>query len=534
MKKYIITLGCLILISTTSCQRDFFDTKPLDSYSNETLWQSKSDAMAALIGVYSGWEDGANIVYDDTMTDNGYNQFPWEGMETVASGNASPLDTGNSRWSFTTIQRANWFIDNIDKVPLSIDFDQSLKDRLKSEARFIRAYEYFILSQRYGDVPLVLHQLTPAEANSVTQSSKAEITEFIIKELTESAPLLPVSYTGADIGRITRGAALGLKARVQLFNSDWQGCIATCSALMQAPFTYSLYPDYSELFNPQNANNQEVMLDVQYQKNDYAMWALMPLAMKSQGGWSSIVPTQALVDAYETINGKPIDQDPTYDPYHPYKNRDPRLQATIVTPGAFYAGAYFNPYSGTDKMGDNNASPTGYNVRKYLEDPSIYKDGDYGVNIGQTGGNIIVMRYAEILLSYAEAKIEAGQTDASVYNAINKIRNRAGMPDVDQGIYNTQEKLRELIRRERRVELAMEGLRFYDIQRWKIGVEVLNSSVMSAPLGSVDTSTGELTITPGSNKEITQRHYSDPKNLLLPIPQKEIDLNDNLNQNPGY
>ena len=143
------------------------------------------------------------------------------------------------------------------------------------------------------------------------------------------------------------------------------------------------------------------------------------------------------------------------------------------------------------------------------------------------------MRYAEILLSYAEAKIEANQLDASVYQAIDAVRKRAGMPEVDQAVYNDQSSLRTLIRRERRVELAMEGLRWYDIQRWKIGEQVMPGTVTGALLGSVDAGTGELTLTPERISPVSERIFS-PKNYLFPIPQKEIDLNKNLGQNPGY
>ncbi|GAO43371.1 RagB/SusD family nutrient uptake outer membrane protein [Flavihumibacter petaseus] len=530
--KYIYLLACVSVLTLAGCKKDFLDRSPLDAYSNSSLWTSRQDVTAALNGCYSGWELGDNIVYNDCMTDNGYDQFPWEGYETLASGYATPTDYGIGRWDYTTVQRCNWFLDNVDKTP-STALSDELKASMKGEVRFLRAYQYFIMSQVYGDVPLVLHELSPAEANTVSRTPKAAVVQFILDELNAIAPDLPVSYEGTEIGRITRGAALGLKARTELFNEKWADCIATTRQLMTAPFTYSLYPSYSELFRPGNANNEEVMLDVQYLKDDNAAWVLIVLAPNSQGGWSSVSPTQQLLDAYETINGKTISTDAAYNPSQPYNNRDPRLDATIIRPGAMYEGAYFDPYSGTDYYKNNNCSPTGYNVRKFIPQLEDFRGTEYGTDIDNTGLNFIVMRYAEMLLTYAEAKIEAGQIDASVYNAIDAVRQRAGMPVTDQSIYNDQASLRTLVRRERRVELAMEGLRWFDIQRWKIGETVMPGTVTGALLGSVNPDNGNLTLTNERISPVSERVF-DTKNYLFPIPQKEIDLNKNLSQNPGY
>jgi hypothetical protein len=239
------------------------------------------------------------------------------------------------------------------------------------------------------------------------------------------------------------------------------------------------------------------------------------------------------VDAYETINGKTITEDPSYDASQPYKNRDPRLDASIIRPGSLYEATYFDPYTGTDYYKNNNCSPTGYNVKKFIPNISDFRNTGYGTDIDNTGLNFIVMRYAEILLTYAEAKIEANQLDASLYQAIDAVRKRAGMPVVNQTTYNNQSSLRALIRRERRVELAMEGLRWYDIQRWKIGETVMPGTVTGALLGSVNPNNGELTLTQERIGPVSERVFS-AKNYLFPIPQKEIDLNKGLSQNPGY
>jgi hypothetical protein len=362
------------------------------------------------------------------------------------------------------------------------------------------------------------------------------VVAFILSELSEISPLLPVNYSGSDIGRITRGATLGLKARIQLIQGDYAGAAATSAILMQGPFTYSLFPKFEELFRPMNHDNQETLLNCQSLKDLNSEWYPIGYAPKSQGGWSSYAPTQSLVDGYETINGKTIDEDAAYDPLQPYKNRDPRLDMSIIRPGSFYMGSYFNPYEGDDdyNLVMDNTSQTGYNLKKYISNLDDYRGTDYGTDIDNVGGAIMVIRYAEVLLTYAEAKIELDQLDQSVYDAINKIRTRAGMPNVDKTVYNNQTKMRELIRRERRVELAFEGLRFVDIRRWKIAEQVMPGTVKGILKGSVDPENGNLTLIPNTSKEVTTREFSNPKHYLLPIKQTEIDINKNLKQNSGY
>lgn len=543
MKKISIILFVTVFLS--GCQKDFLNREPLDSYSNATLWKSQNDAMTALNGCYSGWEYGDDVIYDDCYSDNCYDQFPWEGYEYYASGLATSQSYSSqdyNKYDYNTIQRCNWFLDNIDNVPDASFNPTSLKARMKAEARFLRAYKYFVLSQNYGNVPMVLHSITPETADTISQTPKAQVTSFVLSELAAIANDLPVSYSGSDVGRITKGAALALKARIELYDQKYADCIADCQAVMN--LGYSLYPSYGDLFRPQNADNQEVILDVQYLLNLNSAWVLIVLAPNSCGGWSSVGVTQSLVDEYETINGKTIQNDPTYNPLQPYQNRDPRLEASILHPGSSYLNPlaspqqfYFDPLDANspDVIGGNNASPTGYNCKKYIQNLNDFNNTSYGSNdLSNTGQTFILIRYAEVLLTDAEAKIESNQIDASVYNDINLVRQRAGMPAVTATMYPDQASLRNLIRRERRVEFAGEGLRWYDIQRWQIGQTVLNSTVYGAPQGTVNTTTGAITLTPNSNVEVATRQFNSNKNYLWPIPQKEIDINKNLKQNSGY
>lgn len=543
MKKNFIVNILAISLLFTACKKDFLNRSPQDAYSNSSLWTSASDAAAALAGVYNGqgwsygddgygWASATWIVYLDCVTDNAYSQYPWEGFQAYGSGTINPSTGDASAYNYTAIQRANFFLANIGKTPM----DATLKANYIAQVKFIRAYEYFVMSQLYGDVPLVTASLTPEEANVLARTPKADVVKFILTELAAAATDLSATNTSGD-GHITQGAALALKARVELYNADYTDAIADCQAVMK--LGYTLYPSYTDLFRmTAQANNPEIIASMQYVENPSAnangVLGVMP--SNSSGGWSSIDPTQSLVDSYEMDNGKPI-TDPTsgYDATNPYANRDPRLAATILYPGAPFkqAGAsavtYYDPLDSSSPdyyASGNNTSPSAYVVKKFTSNLSDFD------NLFQSGLNMTVIRFAEVLLTDAEAKIEANQIDATVYADINAVRKRAGMPAVDQSVYNSQTTLRALVRNERRVEFAFEGLRWFDIQRWQIGTTVMPGPVYGAKTGTVDAATGKYTIT-GASLKLETRTFA-AKNYLWPIPQSERDIDKNLTQNTGY
>ena len=542
-KNFILSIVAVTLLLFAACKKDFLNRAPQDAYSNSSLWTSANDASAALAGVYNGqgwgygddgngWSAATWIVYLDCVSDNAYSQYPWEGFQAYGNGTINPSTGDASAYNYTAITRCNFFLANIGNTPM----DAKLKANMIAQVRFIRAYEYFVMSQLYGDVPLVTTLLTPEQSLASVRTPKTDVVTFILSELAAAAPDLSLVNNSGD-GHITQGAALALKARVELYNGNYANCVADCQAVMK--MGYSLYPSYSDLFRMvSQANNPEIIASEQYVENpvDNSNGVLGVMPSNSSGGWSSIDPLQNLVDAYEMANGKPI-TDPAsgYDPTNPYANRDPRLAATILYPGAPFkqAGAttttYFDPLDAASPdyyASGNNTSPSGYVVKKYT---SNLNDFD---NLFQSGLNMTVIRYAEVLLTDAEAKIEQGTIDQTVYADINLVRNRAGMPSVDQSVYNTQASLRALVRNERRVEFAFEGLRWFDIQRWQIGTQVMNGTVYGAKTGTVDATTGKYTIT-GSPLKVESRVFVN-KNYLWPIPQSEIDKDKSLKQNPGY
>ncbi len=525
MKNRLIILFGLLTVFACSC-KDYLDLQPLTQYSESTLWTGVNDATAACNSCYSNFEDGQWVVYMDVASDNGHDAYPWEGWQEFGNMQLLTANTWGPKFNFQTITRCNWFLENIDKAPI----DETLSARLKGEVRFIRAYQYFERTQLYGDFPLVTKVLTTDEANNVEMTPKADIVQFILTELEAIIPDLPTSYSGNDLGRITRGAAWALKARVELFNEKYAESAVSCQNVMDLG-VYSLFPNYQDLFRLANEYNPEIILDVAYLESDPNLTiGLMVLAPESTpgGGWSSVNITQSLVDTYEMSNGKTID-DPTsgYDSDHPFLNRDPRLLQTIIVPGAQYAGIIFNP------MDPNSLDywPT-YNYTGYVGQKYTHYKSELG-DLYRAGLNIPLIRYAEVLLTYAEAKIELNQIDNSVYDAIDQVRLRAGLPNVDQTKYSTQAQMRELVRRERRVELALEGLRWYDIQRWKIGEEVMNGPVYGLRFSDIDAA-GNVTYTSTEHAKIEDRVFNPSKNYLWPVPQSQLDIGKHLKQNPNY
>lgn len=528
MKYTYSSLMVALVLSFSACET--LDQAPLDATDENNFWNNEKETLYAVTGLYSGWESGSQIFYLDCTSDNSNSDFAWEGFQALGNGSATPTDAGNagSRYSYVQIRKANWILENIDKAPIN----EELKIRLKAEVRVLRAYKYLDLASLFGAVPILTKTVTPEEA-FVEASSQAEVLAFVETELKEAAAVLPEKYAAAETGRMTKGAALGFLARAYAFQKKHQEVINTTQEII-ASGVYNLPANYANTFEEAYENNSEVISDIQYIANIQGYADLGIMLPNSMGGWGSIVPTQSLVDSYETKNGKTISEDNSYDPAQPYSNLDPRFAATVVYAGASYNGVFFDPLN--QKSSDfpsaaDNASSTAYNYRKYVQNPKSYD------NIWNVGVNIIVQRYAEILLLNAEAKIELNKIDNSVYENINLVRQRAEMPKVDQGVYAAQAKLRELVRREFRVEFAGEGRRRFDIIRWGIAKDVMNGPVYGAlSKGSVDAATGKVTYSSLTDRFFVEnRKFVEGKNELWPIPQAVIDNSNNtLKQNNGY
>lgn len=519
-----------------SCDNDFLDLYPGDQLSEPTFWQNENDVILALAGCYSGWENDYDLLYMDAASDNGYNCFSWRGFEYIANGLVSPSSgSGSNRtelyFSYSSIRKCNYFLENIDKV----DMDETKKNIYKAEVRFLRAYDYYRKVIWFGGVPLVTNVISDPTDTELPRDSKEDVVNFVLNELDEIAQILPKITAKEAGGHITVGAALTLKARLELYEGRYQEAMASAKEVVDMD-VYQLFPSFFDLFQPANERNQEVILDLEYIENDFpSYWRLHDILPGRDNGNNGISSTHSLVQTFECIDGLTINESPLFDPAHPFKNRDPRLAQSILYSGLPWNGRYISYVNELNPDGTSNpeyapnniGGRTGYGIHK----------GNYWVPSAEKnnqGANWIVMRLAEVYLTYAEAAIETNQITNAVYEALDAIRLRAGMPPVDKAKYNTQEKLRELVHRERRVELAWEGLRYQDIKRWNLGPVALNGPIIGSYKGTLNENTGEVTWNLNEQFIPASRTFLPERNYLMPIPQQEMDANPNMIQNPGY
>lgn len=502
-KQYsILLIAGLSLLMLVSCQK-YLDKNPLDSISSATFWRNEGDVKMALTGVYSrlrGGFFGYRRIWLDAYSDNAYDRFNNYNFQNITMGVVNATSVSGTFYTppYQGIASCNYFLANIDNVTL----DENSKNAYKAEVMFLRALFYFDLVVAYGDV--VLYKTAPAtvEESKVKQSPKAEVLAFIYEDLDFAISNLPdVKYAGHAV----KGSAQALKARVFLYEEKWPEAAALSKQIIDGG-VFSLDPSYKGLFiTSTQIGSNEIMFSTDFlsPNNYHGDFAGTDVEI---GWWGSMGVYASLGEEYEMKNGKMINEAGSgYDPGNQALNRDPRFDITLRIPGE----KYINPDGSEFTYSDQVITP--YMMQKYI-DLSRLPFGYQKANL--TDQHIIHIRYADVLLMYAEAKNEADGPDASVYDALNEIRARAevAMPAVDQGKYGSKETLREFIRHERRVELALEGLRYFDLKRWKVFEAKL--SAITNP-GGVQLEFGE-------------------KNYVLPFPQSEMDRNGELDQKSGY
>lgn len=459
----------------------------------------------------------------------------------IQRGLLAPENTGiaGTQWSrsYRSIREVNYALANIAEVEMS----QARKNQLIAELKFIRAYRYHDLVRNYGSVVLMgdaVYNLGDdlTQDGLFQKSSIAEGINYILTQLDEAAAGLPAANSNSwQLGRATKGAALALKSRIALYAASplysagtWQAAADAAKEVMT--MGYTLHPDYQSLFL--TSSSEEIIFERLYVVGARHVCLEISNGPNGYGGWAGNSPLQNLVDAYEVKEDEdtavPFDWSNTAHATAPYENRDPRFYASILYNGAEYRGREietFLPGGQDSKDGkDNwNASKTGYYLRKFLDD-NLPINNPWDVAGIQPW---IYLRYAEILLNYAEAQNEAVGPDATVYDAINQIRERADMPDLPAGL--SQSEMREAIRRERQVELAFEEHRFYDVRRWMIAMETENEPAYGINITkSGNTLTYERKVALDGRK-FEQKHY------WLPIPRAEIQSSGNkLEQSPNY
>ncbi|HLU90697.1 MAG TPA: RagB/SusD family nutrient uptake outer membrane protein [Cyclobacteriaceae bacterium] len=553
--KYIL----FVLFISSACE-DYLDRSPLDQPSSATFWSNEGELILAINGCYNTLTHTQTgpvpfFMIFDVMTDIGWNRSA-SSLTPIRLGVAT---TDNNeflsiwRVLYQGISSTNLLLENMHRAEASTD--PALFARIAAEARFLRAFYYFYLNELWGGVPLITTSLSLSESQT-PRATKEAVTDFIIAELNEAAQVLPESYGASEVGRATKGAALTLLSRVALFNERWTVAAEASKQVMDLG-VYRLFPDYLNLFYYENQDAEEVIFSQRFMRGLQVHTLPRRIGSRNGGGTSEIIPQLALMDSYECIDGLPIDESPLYDPLNPHLNRDPRLNHTLVMPGTNHWGFQFETHADSVVCWDYNTDPpqrienqdvtnpfagfSGVLIRKYA-DPSDRFD-----NANSTL-NFIIMRYAEVLLNYAEAKIELNEIDASVYDAINQIRQRESvqMPVIEAG--KTQEQMRAVVRKERKYELALEGLRFFDIRRWGIAEDVMQDNsygrpkipgtlnwLLEAPqIDQWGTPDYSNVSNKGDLRVLETRIFNENKHYLFPIPFQELEVNPNLQQNPNW
>lgn len=528
LNKNLIKLLTIILL-TTSCQD--LDLQPYDRETDLSFWKKTEAALYMVNKCYSDITDAFEILYSDAMTDNGYTKVSNAFNQNIGNGSYSTSDQYVAAvWDgrYSGIRNCNLLLTNIDIVP---DLNDELRNRYKAEAMFIRAFHYFELYSKFGDVPYFTHALSVMESETIERTAKAEIVENILTDLNTIIDnnYLPTSYSGNDRGRATIWAAMALKARILLFEGRYSE-VKTVTDKIISDGGFTLFPSYEGLFKIENENNQEVIFDYQYMpltREHNVQYHFVP---PSLDGYAQLSPVQELVNSYITLDGYDIHNAPqgSFNINDEFNNRDPRLKATVVYTGNSYTKAdgteaviNCDQGAGPDGYGfSSNSTATGYYLKKYW-------DNTYRANL-MSGLNIILIRYADVLLMNAEASAELEEMTEEVWNnTIRPLRERAGFSNNGALNFPATGDLVEIVRDERRSELAFEGLRHKDIIRWRIAEEVLNGWAHGLY-------TGETVGTDNGYIRVENRSFNPAKHYLWPIPQKDRDINKNLTQNPQW
>ena len=537
--KYIAFTVLLASFSLQSCDLERY---PLTDLSEDNFWTDDKNAELALTSLYRGsitngleysvsdfWSYHG-MLFMEHLTDNAYDRRGENNpFFNISSGK---LLNNNSfiknYWSsaYKRIGLCNRFLEGIANAP-----ESEQKTRMVAEARFLRATQYHYLASYFKDVPLVTKTLTGEEANTVEKETQANILSWCVTEFKESAADLPrfKDIPNSETGRACKQAALAFLGRTCMLMQDWAGGAAAYKEIIDYGDN-SIHPVYRELFHPSTGvGNKENIYYISYLENYFGCGLPQHILSAKDGGWSLSNPSAGLFESYEFKDGTPFSYDDSrYNPDNLGENRDPRLKASI-----YYDGSKLNLETGallSTKTGGNCAldpsnaryTCTGYYTRKF----SHYKSG----RSGNLDGYFKEFRLAELYLNYAEAANEASTTGTvpnDAVDAVNAVRSRVGMPGIPYGLSCDQFRLR--IRNERRVELAFEEHRFFDVRRWKMLDQT--DKVITGMKANSDGSYSRFVV------DNNRKAYSE-KFLLYPIPGDEAIRLQNASgtncQNPGW
>ena len=569
MKKIINFLIILPFI-LASCKKNILDITPQDRVAETAVWSDENLIKAYQNELYNAIPHGFYIHMYSKYTDESYNSAPCCGADVFKLNSFTPDNIGGAGggdfwggymyyWNqaYTYVRKVDVFLEKMSAAG-ALQFND--KARLVAEAKFLRAFIYFNLAERYGGVSIVTQSYNLADVGTVKfkRNTFDECVSFIQKDITDALPDLPVRYLASDagFGRATKDACYALTSRLLLYaasalfnpthdNQKWQKAADAAAVFVNnADRGYSLYPDYRKLFNqPSGFGQSEYIFARNFTTTNGHQAPMNNLGRRygAYGGWwASNGPSQNLVDDYDMVSGEPaftwsgniqtVNPASGYDPAHPYWNRDPRFNASIIHDSTVYHGDLFEMWiSGTDptrfgydsyKQSSDNPRG-GYILKKFMPD-----DGPLN---WQTTYTIPwpYFRLAEIYLNYAEAMYELGDEN-TCRTFISKVRARVGLPAMPLSV--TGPDLRQRLYNERRVELAFEAHRFFDIRRWKIANVIENRPVRGMDIIK-NLATGTTVYTPVTL--LQKNPYLDKMNLL-PVETAEIQRNPDLIQTTGW
>ena len=519
MKKIHIYLFLFLVCLCFSCSDQYLEIFPEDKITTANFPQNEADIKLALNSTYALLRDSQSPTFNGGVFGFGIldgatpNTFNWGNSPISKMGNGQLASTDveiiTFRWTrcYAIIFRANFLLKALDLVKLT----DASKNMYKGEAHFLRGLAYSLLADAYGGVPLANSALTTDNAREIARATKEATWDQAISDY--DVAIQNLGAKAPEIGRADKGAALGLKMRAYLYQNKYDKVLEMIQQI-EALNKYSLYPSYEGLFKQENENNAEVIFDVQYISGENSQGTFHDQYCGTGTGsftrGSRYVPTDNLVDAYETIDGSPVNA------ADKFKNRDPRLEFTVVIPGSYILGFRFPNYiypGGAYNHPGNRLKH--YSSRKYREGQMANLPPS-----GQSSINNIVLRYADVLLAKAEAMIELNKNIDDAIDIINRIRTErkdVKIMLIPKGL--SQVEARGRLRKERRIEFALEGLYWSDIRRWNIGKDIY-PLVIKDHLGGVI----ESKFPAG---------YLDYYNLL-PIPLSELSLNPKLVQNPKW
>lgn len=532
--KLLILSGILIPV-LYSCEKDFLNRSATNAIPADKVWSDPALIDLYLNNMYAAVPSFDRDLYDNISDES---RSFWGGNpRNILQGQWFADNNPMEYWSYDEVRKTNDFLNHIEDVKV----DEGKKNELKGQVKFLRAMLYFNMVKRYGGVPVITVPQSLTDSLFVKKESTDSCFGFITRELTEAAGLLPETYGSRDIdaGKVTRNAATAFLGRVWLFwasplynpgnvTERWRHAAEISKSAIDKR-GYELHSDFRRIMLDKN-NNEEVF-SVQflkpYRMHGWDSWNKPVSQAKQEAACRS--PLQEFVDAFEMSNGKGInDPGSGYDANNPYLNRDPRFYATVVENGSVFCGETISTYVGSeDGIGNPYCTITGYYFRKGQDEGNK----DYYASTG-SDQNWPELRFAEVLLNYAEAQNEwAGAPDATVYNAIERIRRRAGLSPYQLPVGLTKEEMRQRIRHERYIELSFENKRYWDLRRWKTAKDVLDGRKFTA-MYITKTAAG------------TYRYERKPvdaipcvfqdKMYFMPLPQRELEKNPNLAQNAGW